>query len=676
MTPITIQCTTCRRNLRVVDAEAIGQILSCPKCGSMVLVEPPPGNSPAGYSSAVATESTTSSAVKMTATTVTESTQSLSSPAGRSVEEVNEAASSRAPASSGGTIGADIPTLVGAATQEMAMRAQAAPIVALAIAEEIGVEPPAAANLWPRWFLPGVLLTLAAGLLIFAVRMMAPSSEVRPANDSESETKVAQTAVAAATTQQATPDQTADAVAVPEKKAAEDAPQVESADKHASDDVFGPPPSPHAIDEQPANEPLSKIQPPPRKDTVILQSPVDLAHSEPPQRSAPESKKVPSPPEPTAPAAVAHARTLQRVPPRQVDVDARLIDPLAGIEVRGMPLWAYLDLLSELSSIPITLDAQAVIDLGQSAAAPVQVNLEQTTVAGALEAALDPLRLGYQARDGQLIVGYPPEENLRQVRYAVADLTDGNDRSLAELGSLVRRMVQPDSWQQAGGKASMAANGDALVVVQNDPAHLAILTFCEKLRVARDKPIKSKFDPARFVLATHLDKAHEMLNMPITANFGAPQPLSGVVNWLRDKTGVTFVVDHAALAAQGMSAESECAAVADGKPLGSVLDQLLAPSELAWRAIDEKSIEITTPQALAQRMDVEFYPVRDLATDTVAGHSLVQRVAASVDPKIWGADSTNAAIHYDIPAKSLVVRAPQNVQGQVEAFLNSQRKRK
>jgi DNA-directed RNA polymerase subunit RPC12/RpoP len=38
-----IHCTTCSTRLRVREAQAIGQILACPKCGSMVLVEPPPG---------------------------------------------------------------------------------------------------------------------------------------------------------------------------------------------------------------------------------------------------------------------------------------------------------------------------------------------------------------------------------------------------------------------------------------------------------------------------------------------------------------------------------------------------------------------------------------------------------------------------------------------------------
>ncbi|MEZ6073884.1 MAG: hypothetical protein R3C10_27280 [Pirellulales bacterium] len=39
----SVICDTCRRKLRVRDAAAIGQILACPNCGSMVEVKPPEG---------------------------------------------------------------------------------------------------------------------------------------------------------------------------------------------------------------------------------------------------------------------------------------------------------------------------------------------------------------------------------------------------------------------------------------------------------------------------------------------------------------------------------------------------------------------------------------------------------------------------------------------------------
>ena len=39
----SVSCTTCRAKLAVRDKEAIGEILECPKCGSMVLIVPPEG---------------------------------------------------------------------------------------------------------------------------------------------------------------------------------------------------------------------------------------------------------------------------------------------------------------------------------------------------------------------------------------------------------------------------------------------------------------------------------------------------------------------------------------------------------------------------------------------------------------------------------------------------------
>ena len=42
----SIQCGSCRAKLKVAKVELIGQSLACPRCGSMVQVEPPPGWTP------------------------------------------------------------------------------------------------------------------------------------------------------------------------------------------------------------------------------------------------------------------------------------------------------------------------------------------------------------------------------------------------------------------------------------------------------------------------------------------------------------------------------------------------------------------------------------------------------------------------------------------------------
>ena len=52
----SVECTTCKARLKVRSVAAIGQILGCPKCHSMVLVAAPPDWHPAGEAPPVATE--------------------------------------------------------------------------------------------------------------------------------------------------------------------------------------------------------------------------------------------------------------------------------------------------------------------------------------------------------------------------------------------------------------------------------------------------------------------------------------------------------------------------------------------------------------------------------------------------------------------------------------------
>ena len=181
-------------------------------------------------------------------------------------------------------------------------------------------------------------------------------------------------------------------------------------------------------------------------------------------------------------AAAVNLRTLQRVQPRIVNVNARLSDAVTGFESHGLPLADFLALVSRLSSISITIDADALAALGQSPLVPVQVRLDKTNVADLLDAALEPLRLGYEVRDGQLIVGYPSPEKLRQVKYAVPDLVGDDAQAFQQLATVVERMIAPTSWQSCGGRGTMNAKSGALVIAQSEPAHGEILTFCEKLR--------------------------------------------------------------------------------------------------------------------------------------------------------------------------------------------------
>ncbi len=83
----------------------------------------------------------------------------------------------------------------------------------------------------------------------------------------------------------------------------------------------------------------------------------------------------------------------------------------------------------------------------------------------------------------------------------------------------MQKLVSPESWQSAGGEGTIETEKTALVVSQTAAVHDQILVFCEKLRNARGRPLKSNRDPKRFELTTRLQQAASALKSPGNGQF-------------------------------------------------------------------------------------------------------------------------------------------------------------
>src|SRR5262249_55758518 len=118
-----------------------------------------------------------------------------------------------------------------------------------------------------------------------------------------------------------------------------------------------------------------------------------------------------------------------RPPPREVDVIKRLADSLPGIETApaGTPLAEFLQTMSDLSTIPITLDVPFV---PVTAETTVSLRMTNTTVGNAITEALKPLRLDYVITDDQLVVRRAEPSMVRPATVSVKDLTGGDEQQL------------------------------------------------------------------------------------------------------------------------------------------------------------------------------------------------------------------------------------------------------
>ena len=589
----SITCTTCRARLVVRAEAAVGAILECPKCSSMVHVMPPSGWTPPSW----------------------------------------EAAAPAAAGSSGPP-----------------------PLDCVAESLSLELEP---LETPPGWLATHWWLALAAvGMASLAIAWALWLAAFAPA-----ETSTPSVAEATQDPGMAVPGVEPQAPPGPQSRGVTPSPPTQ------------PPPT------QPPPTQSPPTQPPPTQPPPTQPPPTQT------QAEKPEAK--PSEPDPFGPGsedageprAEVPAEEIKKLPPVQVDVAARLADGIPEIELTDVPLAKAMELLASMSTVPITLDPEAMTQLGVTARDPVSIHLTAATVEKTLRTLAAKRGLAVAGGNGQVLVTTPEEhrETLRKVRYTVSDLT-GEDKGAvaertphapreAELAAVVRKLIAPDSWQGNGGRGTIEPDGGALVVMQTGEVHQQVLDFCEKLRNARQKPLRSRDNPQRFTLVTRLDRAKEMLDRPVTVNFHEPAPLGKILAYLGEAAQCDILVDRSALGAAETSDQVEASLTAQKKPLGTALGDLLRPLGLACRAVDPRTIQITTKEAVDDRMELEFYPVSRWLAKGVTGPGLVERIKARVAAATWSDVGGPGEMHFDPPSGYIIVLQSQPVQAAIQRLL-------
>ncbi len=592
----SISCTTCHARLAVRSEAAIGAILECPRCQSMVLVTPPPGWTPA---------------------------------------PPPVAPSAAAEAATAGP-----PPLDRVATAPLKLEL------------ELAETPFLVGLLRRKWFAWSAGALAATGAIVLTLWLMTPRSE-STVDAPEATTETIAASAAAPVVEQPTESKTATSETPAEPKTA-------------------------ATETKPS---ATTSQPSP--STVPPSTPAD-AKPKPAESLASTDAAVTN----GRPTELAPPMEIKKAPPTPVDVAARLNDPIARLETADMPLVQAVDLLASIGALPITIDADAVRLLGRSLRTPITLQLGPTTVGEALQAVVVPQGLAVAVENSQVLVTAPADyrDALRTIRYTVTDLTGNDPAAAAELAAMVRTFVSPDSWHGNSGRGTIDAKPDALVVTQTGDVHRQVLVFCEKLRNARGKPLRSRNDPAEFTLATRTAQAYKMLEQPVTANFHRPTPLVDVLAFLARAAHGDILIDRAALADAETSDRVEATLAANGTALADALRELLHPLGLSYRIIGPNVLQVTTNEAAEERLDVEFYPVglnlKRISADPQANKgadakvaTLIESLKTRVSPSTWAEAGGSGEIGFDPPSQCLIVLQSQAVQAAVERMLLNSDKR-
>jgi len=700
-----IICTTCKSRLRVREEGVIGQILPCPKCGGMVMIKAPEGwepgkplppprpDPPAGLTAVVEvkrkdeTSSDTDFAEiedilanappkpRTAVVTVAPDAPGLARP--RFVGHAHQ----QATGSSGITKGAPAAAVAAAEPPIIAKDSKPAPAADSALDDGAAVpdfKSPVPGRTWSYYLLLAASVLAGVGLAFAVVVASASFFRGEPKQSAQ---------VAVPVPQPASVQQTAPVLPVavqPSNTAATSpkdpvTPTVSPATAPQTPVV--PATNPMPVDPRsPVTQPVKPAGPPQADDPFrqILEpdtGPVEKTETPP--------AKPPTPPmdpmEPETPA----KPVVPRPDPRTVDVAARLADPLASLETEGTPLADFLQVMSDLSTIPITLEPDALPLAQANATSPVVLKLQNTTVGAALTAGLSRLGLEHVPSEGQLIVRLIEPAEMKVLIYPHKDLTGGDSVAATDLAELIQAVVDPPSWTLGEAGATIEVE-DSLKIKQRRANQAQIFLLCEKLRTARKLPYASKYPPALFQLDSRTKQATAKLRTPVSLNLHQPTPLLKILRQLEEAVApagqasrnppLRILVDWRDIAAGGWNPDAEASLVVEKDSLALALQKLLEPMDLAWRVVDGQTIQVVSPQTLASRCELELFPAGDLVKDDPSGQKLIAAIRETLGEALFRDQGGPCELRFEATAQCLVASLPQPKQQDLEVFLMSLRR--
>ncbi len=720
MEPFSISCTTCKSRLKVKSQAAIGHLLKCPKCGGMVLVklpeEPKPGESaslraetapsiqkpirPADAQDTLGENQDFDEVEALLATGAPKALPPAAKNAGPTkavtpTKSVGPAKTAVKDKPSRFAEGEPAPAANGAAHGKSA--SHAAPIPKVAAAKEPAPPVPGSEVLplpsgdwssqrpWKSWLFLAVSILLGMGLAFGVVALslsffqddtpVAGNTDLNPG-----EVKPAETVPGAGNP---TEDPGSTKTVQPEKSPTT-TPNSPSAEKSPAKpvlpgekgktEVTKVAPAPLA-EEDPlgiGKKPMAETKPAPTAKNPFAKFDRLLGNPSDPTSPAPEpAETVPAVPRPAeSPAEAPVKPSLPRPPARTLNISARMNDPLPGLTITAgeVALADFLQSMQDFSTIPITLEPDNLAAFKQSASTTLPAfDGENLKFGAALASVLTPLGLEVAVEDEQMIIRKPEllrdkmtgELKLREREYDMKELTNGDEKQAVELAERIMGLVEPGSWGEddVENAYSLTPGKDSFAVRHRLSAHVQFLMLCEKLRVARGlAPLSTGYDADTFRLATRTEKAAARLATPISLTFNRPTPLVKICQKLSAAGKMRILIDWRSIAATGWNPDAELTLVVDKKPLAEALTALVEPMDLAYRVVDGRTIQIVSPQYLAEHLELELHPAQELVTGQEQIEPLLARIRASLSE---GAAEPLGQFWLDPESKCLVAMLPQ-----------------
>jgi hypothetical protein len=314
--------------------------------------------------------------------------------------------------------------------------------------------------------------------------------------------------------------------------------------------------------------------------------------------------------------------------PESRKIRDKLADPVT-LEFVETPLGDVIDFLKEYTAVNIVLDGPALHKAGITRDTPVSIHVQTIQLEMALKILLGQYHLTPIIANDSLMITSLAEARRQVVprAYGVADLVRAPDDA-ASLVQIVQRVFAKSADRMGAIKDRIQFIGTpaTLVVLGNIDEHERVTDLVSQLR---GRTLKDR---------EAVNKLSAKLNDPVTLEF-VETPLSDVVDFLKDLTGVNIVVERPALEEEGINSDTPLTIHVQSISLAAAIRIMLAQFNLSYM-IDNDCLLITSTLRVGNSPVLRVFPVDKMlgAKATISGEEWEQLVSKLAEAE-WQAQT-------------------------------------
>jgi hypothetical protein len=315
--------------------------------------------------------------------------------------------------------------------------------------------------------------------------------------------------------------------------------------------------------------------------------------------------------------------------PDPLDVDPRsaLEEVYPGLAFTDQSLMEFSRNLFCLTQVPVQLDGQAIVQKRLDPLASVSARGEDIPVKEILNRALKPLDLVWNWNGDQtvIVITARPSSEIAESTIAldpVLGIVD--DEIAARLMQGIQLVIAPESWSVNGGPATIRREGDQLVLEQTADVADQVSRLIEKLTLAA----RLKADPGDSSLNEQLSTLYaqtaELREQQGGVFFVQLQPVQKVLNQLHREDGMTLIVNWDELLNANWNPNVMVPWLSEGLTLEKTLRELTLSMGLAYRMLDHRTLEITSKQKYWRETRLEIYACGRQLQNRFTGNQIIE----------------------------------------------------